>query len=268
MAAEPASSGPSAWGGMLTLTPGAVLYRGPGGNADLHAHHAVQVLITLDEPFVLEFADSSLEASAAVVPSGLPHRLRCTSRDALLMLVEPLGPRGRGLGAVGSRSRGQEHAHTLARIATERVREPSATATIDHLLGAITSEGPPRSRALSRPVRSAVQHLERNAGTRPTLTGAAAEAHLSPSRLTHLFTQEVGIPFRRYGLWVRLRAVAEHVAAGSDLTRAAVAAGFSDSAHLSRVFKRNFGLTPSALLGMTVDRDAWPTGGPTGADPA
>ncbi len=92
---------------------------------------------------------------------------------------------------------------------TERVREPSATATIDHLLGAITSEGPPRSRALSRPVRSAVQYLERNAGTRPTLTGAAAEAHLSPSRLTHLFTQEVGIPFRRYGLWVRLRAVAD-----------------------------------------------------------
>ena len=102
MAAEPASSGPSAWGGMLTLTPGAVLYRGPGGNADLHAHHAVQVLITLDGPFVLEFADSSLEASAAVVPSGLPHRLRCTSRDALLMLVEPLGPPGRGLGAGGS----------------------------------------------------------------------------------------------------------------------------------------------------------------------
>ncbi len=29
MAAEPASSGPSAWGGMLTLTPGAVLYRAP-----------------------------------------------------------------------------------------------------------------------------------------------------------------------------------------------------------------------------------------------
>ncbi|WP_236733877.1 helix-turn-helix domain-containing protein [Prescottella equi] len=66
---------------------------------------------------------------------------------------------------------------------------------------------------------------------------------------------------------MRLRAVAEHVAAGSDLTRAAVAAGFSDSAHLSRAFKRNFGLTPSALLGMTVDRDAWPTGGPTGGGP-
>lgn len=92
----------------------------------------------------------------------------------------------------------------------------------------------------------------------PSLVQAAAEAHISPSRLTHLFTGEVGIPFRRYGLWVRLRRAAEHVAGGTNLTRAAVAAGFSDSAHLSRAFKTNFGLSPSALFGMKLYRGAWP----------
>ncbi len=142
-------------------------------------------------------------------------------------------------------------------------RPRSTTARSDHLGG--TAAIP---RAVPT-VRSAVQYLERNAGDAADAHRCGRRGAPSPSRLTHLFTQEAGIPFPP------LRAVGcacwcgrEHVAAGSDLTRAAVAAGFSDSAHLSRVFKRNFGLTPSALLGMTVDRDAWPTGGPTGADPA
>ncbi|WP_232318998.1 MULTISPECIES: helix-turn-helix domain-containing protein [unclassified Rhodococcus (in: high G+C Gram-positive bacteria)] len=57
---------------------------------------------------------------------------------------------------------------------------------------------------------------------------------------------------------VRLRRAAEHVAGGTNLTQAAVGAGFSDSAHLSRAFKANFGLNPSVLFGMKLNRDAWP----------
>lgn len=258
MPTEPTVPTCSPWGGQLTLTPGAVLYRGAGGDADLHAHHAVQVLVTLDEPFVLEVEGDHLRAAAAVVPSGLPHRLRCNSRRLLLILVEPFGPRGRGLGLVGARSRGREFEDALTRIVAEYAVEPDAVTTIDRLVGAVTPQVQQRPARPSEPVRSALRYLEQNSGARPTLAHAAAAAHLSPSRLTHLFTREVGIPFRRYGLWVRLRTVAERVAHGDNLTQAAVAAGFSDSAHLSRVFKRNFGLSPSALLGMTFNPDAWP----------
>ncbi|PTR32376.1 AraC family transcriptional regulator [Rhodococcus sp. OK519] len=248
----------SPWNGTLTLTPGAVLYRGVGGDSNLHAHHAVQVMISLDEPFVLEFADDHLCATAAVIPSGLPHRLQCTSRRLLLVLVEPFGPRGRGLGLAGERTRGREFEGVLARIATEHADEQNAASAIDSLIRAVTPGGLQRPTLLSEPVRSALRHLEQKPGSQPTLAGAAADAHISPSRLTHLFTREVGIPFRRYGLWIRLRTVAERVAFGDNLTQAAVSAGFSDSSHLSRVFKNNFGLSPSALLRMTVHRDEWP----------
>lgn len=248
----------SRWDGTLTLTPGAVLYRGAGGDADLHAHHAVQVMISLDEPFVLELAADRHRATAAIVPSGLPHRLHCTSRRLLLMLVDPFGPRGRGLGLVGELSLGQEFEDALERAATEHADDADAVSVIDSLVGATAPDGLRESGRPSDPVRAALRYLERDAGSQPTLAGAAAAAHMSPSRLTHRFTREVGIPFRRYILWVRLRTVAERVTFGDNLTRAAVTAGFSDSSHLSRVFKSNFGLSPSALLGMTVDRDAWP----------
>lgn len=180
----------------------------------------------------------------------------------LLTLVEPFGPRGRRLDAAGTRSRDRPVEDALARVAAEQSGEPDAGIAIDRLIGAITPAAPQRPTQLSEPVRAALHYLERNAGMRPTVAHAAAEAHLSPSRLTHLFTREVGIPFRRYGLWVRLRIAAEAVAGGADLTRAAAAAGFSDSPHLSRVFKTNFGLSPSALLAMAVDHDSWPEGAP------
>lgn len=248
----------SPWDGRLTLTPGAVLYRGVGGDSGLHAHHAVQVMVSVDEPFVLEFADERLHTTAAVIPSGLPHRLHCASRRLLLVLVEPFGPRGRGLGLAGDRARGREFEATMARIAIDRADDSDAVRIIDHLVRTIAPDGPPRPTRLSEPVLAALRQLERTPGSRPTLGHAAAAAHISPSRLTHLFSREVGIPFRRYALWIRLRTVAERVALGDNLTQAAVAAGFSDSSHLSRVFKNNFGLSPSSLLGMTVRRDAWP----------
>jgi AraC-like DNA-binding protein len=50
--------------------------------------------------------------------------------------------------------------------------------------------------------------------------------------------------------WLRLiRAVDAH-AGGLSLTEAAHAAGFADSAHLSRTFKRMFGM-PAASLEMS-----------------
>jgi AraC-like DNA-binding protein len=70
---------------------------------------------------------------------------------------------------------------------------------------------------------------------------------LSASRLTHLFTSQVGIPLRRYVLWSRLRIAISRVQAGDDLTDAAHGAGFADSAHLTRTTRDMFGLPPSVL---------------------
>ena len=57
----------------------------------------------------------------------------------------------------------------------------------------------------------------------------------------------VGLPLRRYLLWLRLQDAVQAIAAGAPLTDAAHAAGFADSAHLSRTFRRMFGITPSDL---------------------
>ena len=63
----------------------------------------------------------------------------------------------------------------------------------------------------------------------------------------HVFTESVGIPLRPYLLWLKLQRAATSIVNGVRLTEAAFEAGFADSAHMSRTFKRMFGMTPSAL---------------------
>jgi AraC-like DNA-binding protein len=77
----------------------------------------------------------------------------------------------------------------------------------------------------------------------------AAEVELSESRFSHLFTEHVRVPVRRYLLWLRLRdALHIHADAGGLLTETAHSAGFADSPHLTRTFKTSLGIVPSALV--------------------
>ncbi len=71
----------------------------------------------------------------------------------------------------------------------------------------------------------------------------AQDLGVSESRFLHLFKQEMGLPWRPYLLWRRLLCAIKALSAKKNATEAAHQAGFSDSAHLSRTFKRLFGMT-------------------------
>ncbi len=71
----------------------------------------------------------------------------------------------------------------------------------------------------------------------------AQDLGLSESRFLHLFKQEMGLPWRPYLLWRRLLCAIKMLSVEKSATEAAHQAGFSDSAHLSRTFKRLFGMT-------------------------
>jgi AraC-like DNA-binding protein len=94
-----------------------------------------------------------------------------------------------------------------------------------------------------------------------SLAHLATIAELSPSRLMHVFTESVGIPLRRYLLWLRVQRAAGAIVAGRSATDAAQIAGFADASHLTRTFRRTLGMTPRdlALRGprMQVMHDRW-----------
>jgi AraC-like DNA-binding protein len=80
------------------------------------------------------------------------------------------------------------------------------------------------------------------------LPRVAAEAGFSGSRFQHLFTRAVGVPFRRFRGWCRMRVAIQEILSGSNFTAASHAAGFADQPHFARNFRRTFGAPASPSL--------------------
>jgi len=59
--------------------------------------------------------------------------------------------------------------------------------------------------------------------------------------------EQTGLSFRSYLLWLRITKALGIISEGRTLTEAAHVAGFADSAHFSRTFRRMFGIPAAAL---------------------
>jgi AraC-like DNA-binding protein len=70
---------------------------------------------------------------------------------------------------------------------------------------------------------------------------------VSPYHLCRVFRECTGVPIHRYRDWLRLRASLEMIA-DSDVSILAIALdlGYSNEAHFSESFRREFGLRPGA----------------------
>jgi AraC-like DNA-binding protein len=247
---------PGQWAGRLLWRPGLLAYVGPGGRSTRHAHHAVQMAVSFGARFELTMAGRRVRAQASLIPSREPHAFDTGGERIFYALVEPHGARGAALAQCAHELRGLDLAEVVPLGSEPAGDQVSLEAYADELIGSLTP-GPPH-RPLSPHVVAALEYLDAALQGRPRLDEAARAAHISPSRLSHLFSQQVGIPFRRFVVWLRLRRAAEHGWSSRTLTEAAVAAGFSDMAHLSRVCRSMFGVSPSALQQMQPVVASWP----------
>jgi AraC-like DNA-binding protein len=93
----------------------------------------------------------------------------------------------------------------------------------------------------------AVKYVNDHLSAPISLKQVAGVACLSPSRFRHLFVEQTGMGLRQYILWRRFVSVWEYRMSGASLSTAAHAAGFADSAHLTRTSRRMIGIPPSLM---------------------
>jgi AraC-like DNA-binding protein len=96
----------------------------------------------------------------------------------------------------------------------------------------------------ARAVRRSREYLQEHAGEQVTLEELARYAGLSPSHLSRVFRDAMGMPPHAYQTQVRVRRAQSLLRSGRPIGEVAAAAGFYDQAHLTRHFKRIVGLTP------------------------
>ena len=226
-----------------------MLYDGPGAATAPHAHHAFQILVTATRPARIASRTGSTSASAAIIPPDQPHAFVEPSSRVVLLYVAPESRAGRRLSTVVPRDaafdRWTTAANPLAGLTVaaiddaNRARELSDR-VLETLVGVSTAPRPwPPS------IQRLVALLPDRLDDQLRLPSIADELGLSDSRLSHLVVEHLGIPFRPYVLWLRLLRAGAEIAAGRSITESAYAAGFADGPHLTRTFRRMFGVTPS-----------------------
>jgi AraC family transcriptional regulator len=247
----------SAWRGSVFLWNERGFYLGAASDTCMHAPHAIKVCIAAHGNFRLHSGiDGSWSSyQAAIVAPDYPHRL--DGRGAILglfyLIPEAVEARrildGHFKQSISPIAQGtiETLLPRLRRYLDQGCSGEEASELFDHLVKHLSPSTTSRP-ALEPRVSLALEYLRSTTDHRATVTEIAAAVSLSPSRLAHLFRASAGLPIRRYQLWLRLRSAIERMAGHASLTETAHAAGFADSAHLSRTFRRMMGLAPSDLL--------------------
>ena len=223
---------PARWNGALEVGDGWARWRGVAGDASLHAHSAAQAVLGPCE--ATDERGRAIAAERLLIEPMARHRL-AAGAELDLVFVEPWAqPRALPAGIVD----------TLAAL-------PLATPVLGGgLFWTAWRDAQARCAASddawSDGARTFVD--ERLADGPLRLDDLAAHLGLSTDRTRHRFAAAIGLPFKRYVLWRRLRLASLALQRGLDATDAAHESGFADSAHLARTLKAMFGVTITQAL--------------------
>jgi len=243
----------SDWAGDLTVGFGWVYYTGPVGDTEFHQHYAVQICFPFRGPFYIETdVEKQTTKNILVLGSNVNHRLSSPSPMAQLLYIEPTLVQKNtarldmnGMAVIDLPAAQMEKIKATLESDTARA-EPAFGRKISDLIwpeGAKSTAFTPLDPRISQ----TLDEIEAAEDLNLRLEQVIGNSGLSASRFRHLFSTQVGMPLKSYLLWTKLQRAIQCLASDSSLTHAAHAAGFADSAHLSRTFRRTFGLAPADL---------------------
>lgn len=201
-----------------------------------HANPVTGILIGRGGPVRLTLDGAAVEGDMLLIRPGVVHAIALPARGADILYLDGLAfpfdiPLAQALdgklaelaGAVLD-SAGDAAAELRARLAASAA--PSSSCVAD-AVRAIYAD----------PMRRMAQgELARRLGMERT-------------RALRHFRAATGQRFREFKRWSAMRYAAEQMKQGALVRTAAMDAGFADTAHLSRVFRETFGLTPSTAIG-------------------
>ena len=236
------------WGGYY-------LYLGRFDDINDHGHHALQIMLNREGLFQFSMNGSIMECGGAIIASDRSHRLLSSNDSQIHVWIERESSVAR---AITKQHLAKDNFKILDGDLLLRLR--SCTDSPDNILGScekahnlyvkLVSELGGYSGCSEEEIDPRIQSVmkllqDKYLSQKLSITEIARHVNLSESRLIHLFTKEVGIPLRRYVLWLRLSTAVRMAVQGNTLKEAARVACFADAAHFSRTCRSMFGISPS-----------------------
>jgi AraC-like DNA-binding protein len=235
---------PTVW-----MNTGVITMYGSSIDATYHSHHAMQVI--WPQSYSLCKLNGSDISGVTIITSKVEHQLEMSA--GWVLLIEPKSDLGQELF-----TKLMDQPFKSFNVPSfEATKQPMQTEDITNFLTPLFEElkltkqflvfnkSTVKDKRIQKLLSELNQCLHGDC-IKPTNWRAAEVASqlaLSESRFLHLFSDELGISWRQYLLWRRIICAVQAIINNSSATDAAYLAGFSDSAHLSRTFRNNFGMT-------------------------
>lgn len=249
----------------LFFWKGNFMYIGMGIQTAIHDHHAVQLIIDFDGNFGLQLKSKEIKKFKCVlIDSDVPHNC-ITKNDRMLILnIVPESNIGKKLKTLYLHENGlksinnkltNSFASNIIRESADGLDEKRIVTLTETYLYDLSKTSLPLP--LDDRIANVIELLSIHKENILTIKEIAAHVFLSESRLIHLFSSQVGIPIRKYLLWLRLVKAIQKTFQNNNITQAALDAGFSDAPHFNKTLKRMLGLNFSDLKNNQLLQAYW-----------
>lgn len=237
------------------INNGKTFFTGPLYYNANHQHGAPVFLAGIYGSFRLRVQGGDwLSCRTAVIPAGVLHELDLGGDPLSVFYIEPtiagvhaLLPLIKNTCEVnGALAGGGGEISFMRDLYEDRYNPQWSSEPLDDLLA--FSKKRSGAGLIDPRISQAVEFLFDHGDDLTPLTSLSNSVGLSPSRFQHLFTDQIGVPFRRYRSWNRIRLAIREIIKGHNFTTAAHIAGFTDSAHFSHEFRKTFGAAPTIGL--------------------
>jgi AraC-like DNA-binding protein len=225
---------------------------------DLHRHGALQLTLGIEgEVRMGQTADraQAVIGRALLVAAHVPHWFQCDGWAAVSWM-EPESRIGRllaerfgtGGDVVALPAEPLEDVWSELAGLTEQSASAAEALRVKRRVESAWFGDAARARPIPPALKRALTHIRGLEVLKVSAAELAEVAGVSESHLLHLFGEELGVPLRRYLLWLRMKRAVMAISDGANATQAAHTAGFYDSAHLTKSFKELLSLDPSQLV--------------------
>lgn len=242
--------------GILYLMNGRVLFATNAMQTDFHAHYAATLAISLQENIQIETEKGKNEYRVALVGPNTYHRTVSPGKEMVALLIDPETYEFSSISEPSDAGDVKpldisSFEHLIPRLWDLYYGRLNDSEVWDLHLELLRAVRPFQKlpKAIDERIVKIAEMIRKELPDSIRMNEIGKHFSVSEDRLIRLFKENLGIPLRRYLLWVRILESAKLLKEGKNLTEAAHAAGFSDSAHFTRTFKENFGFVPSLFFG-------------------
>ena len=220
-------------------------------NATEHSHCVLQVFLSFDEPLSVTVENKQVSGKCIVVNKNVRHIFSCDNRICLSVLVEPCS------GFAKELIKKMDGNYLIYNKGIELIQQMAAALTYDndkqHYVQFVQEFaeylGVKRNvKVFDERITELMTILQNCDCYDHKIENFAKRLNLSSSRLSHLFCEQIGVPLKSYILFHQLEKAFAALLQGSNVTDAAMLAGFNSPSHFAATVKKWMGLTVCAAI--------------------